>query len=72
MVIERIDLEKCTGCGVCAMVCPMDVIRIDEKSVKARIAYQADCMTCFNCEDECPAKAIHVSPKRAREAPLPW
>jgi NAD-dependent dihydropyrimidine dehydrogenase PreA subunit len=72
MVIERIDIEKCIGCGICVMVCPMDVIRIDEKSKKAQIVYQADCMTCFNCEDECPVKAIYVSPKRSREIPMPW
>ncbi|MFH1490690.1 MAG: 4Fe-4S binding protein [Pseudomonadota bacterium] len=28
-MIEKIDFEKCTGCGVCAEVCPLDTLRID-------------------------------------------
>ena len=28
-MIENIELEKCTGCGVCDAVCPADVIHME-------------------------------------------
>ena len=53
-------------------VCPMDVLRMDEKGEKAVITYPLDCMTCFNCELECDPNAIYVSPERAKDIVLPW
>ena len=29
MSIETIDLDRCTGCGMCVNTCPLDVIRLD-------------------------------------------
>ena len=60
-MISRIDPEKCTGCGICADRCPVDVIRQDSET-KAYIAYPEDCMTCFGCEIGCPEDAIFVHP----------
>lgn len=34
----------------------------------ARIAYTDDCMTCFNCEINCPSEAIYVHPFKERFA----
>ena len=34
----------------------------------ARIAYADDCMTCFNCEINCPSEAIYVHPFKERFA----
>lgn len=63
-MIETIDLEKCTGCGICIDRCPLDTLRLKESSNgwKAYVAYPDDCMTCFECEVECPTKAISVNP----------
>lgn len=61
-MIESIDHEKCTGCGVCVEVCALDTLRIDEISGKAVVAYPDDCMTCFECEISCPSHAINVHP----------
>ena len=28
-MIQNIDANKCTGCGICVEVCPLDTIRLD-------------------------------------------
>lgn len=35
---------------------------------KSRITYTDDCMTCFNCELNCPSGAIYVHPFKERFA----
>ena len=72
MGIRKIDKNLCTGCEICIEKCPMDVIRMDEDTSKAFIAYLSDCQFCFLCERECPEGAIYVSPDRERRIPLPW
>lgn len=73
-MIESLDEKKCTGCGICAEICVMDVFRMSTRvdilthpekrsparKTTARIAYPGDCMTCFNCELKCPTGAIKV------------
>lgn len=70
-MIERIDAEKCIGCGTCIASCSLDVLRLDENQ-KAAIMYREDCMTCYACERDCPEGAIYVGPERAGWVVLPW
>ena len=70
MPVKRIDRTKCTLCGNCALVCPLDVFQKMGRFVY--IAYPEDCMTCFLCEIECPAGAIYVSPERGMQKILPY
>lgn len=72
MSIERIDVDLCTGCGLCVDACPMDVIRMDEKGEKAVIKYPQDCMLCLYCESDCPVNAIYVSPVLTERPILSW
>ncbi|MBN1367175.1 MAG: 4Fe-4S binding protein [Dehalococcoidales bacterium] len=68
-MIDRIDNKLCNGCGICAHTCPMDVIRMDEKAKKAKIAYPNDCTSCAMCEKDCPKHAIYISPFEYRPYP---
>lgn len=63
-MIERLDQEKCNQCGFCMEFCPSDVFRRDAPTGRYDIAYPNDCQTCFNCELECPERAIRVGPWR--------
>jgi len=60
-MIERLDTDKCTGCGICVEVCPMDVLRTDANGTAA-IRYPSDCIACFRCELRCPNGCVEVAP----------
>jgi len=69
-MIQSIDPNKCTRCGQCVEVCPMDVLRSLGDVVY--IAFQNDCMTCFLCEEACAFGAIYVSPHRGHDVVFPF
>ena len=50
--------EKCTGCGMCAVVCPHGVLAMDNGL--ARIVDRDACMECSACSRNCPEEAIAV------------
>jgi len=49
-----IDEGKCTGCGSCAEVCPVEAIKVSDK---AKVD-EDTCIDCGTCVDECPEEAI--------------
>jgi ferredoxin len=49
----RVD-AKCTGCGICAQVCPVDNVKL----VEDRPVWQRHCETCLACYSWCPQAAI--------------
>ncbi len=47
----KVDQEKCTGCGVCAKVCKMQVNPVKN-------ANSLECIRCGLCKKSCPVHAI--------------
>lgn len=72
MPIMRIDENLCNGCETCVDDCPMDVIRMDEETNKARVVYPGDCMVCFQCEEACPEGAVELTVEPARLPAFPF
>ena len=56
-----IDVDLCDGCNICTTSCPVDVLRFDETTHKAYVAYPSDCHVCFLCVDDCPTGAVTVA-----------
>ncbi len=54
-----VNLEKCTGCGICVKFCPDNALKlVDMKGgKKIKIDYE-HCKGCLICVDECPFKAF--------------
>ena len=71
MAIERIDYEKCIGCGICVKAYNQDVIRMGPDK-KPYIKYVEDCQVCMYCEEDCPQQAIFVSPVKMNPILLSW
>ncbi len=62
MSLFTIDKAKCKGDGKCALVCPVQIIGMDEK---ARIPYPIDgaeelCINCGHCMAVCPPSALSL------------
>ena len=63
-----IDVEKCTGCGMCTMFCPMGALsrseetHPDENSLYLEFS-AANCVQCGLCIDVCTQKAITLDAK---------
>ena len=55
----KLDVNKCTGCQMCAIVCPHDVFTLENK--KSAIKNIDACMECGACELNCSAGAVTVN-----------
>ena len=53
-----IDTDKCESTGVCAMVCPEDII--DIRNSKPVVINQMACTSCWKCAESCISAAINI------------
>lgn len=62
----KVDADVCTSCGLCAKVCPMKNITMDEKGLPR---WNGNCAMCLGCIHHCPVRAIQygdITRKRGR------
>ena len=54
-VRPRADLEKCTGCGICAQSCPVAAIKMVDG---VPVTDYRLCINCLCCNESCPESAV--------------
>lgn len=72
--LPEVDLELCTGCGICVKECPRKIFALfplsdkvlalcknPEKGSAVRSACKVGCITCYVCEKKCPENAIKMT-----------
>ena len=55
-ILPQIDMQRCTGCGLCAQLCPTHAVEV--RGGRAEIVHPAACSFCDVCESYCPEGAI--------------
>ncbi len=53
--------DSCKGCGICAKVCPMDNITIEE----GRPVFGTNCISCLACTQNCPQNSIRMDKEKS-------
>ncbi len=56
-----VDTEKCSGCGICARICPGSALEVVDKKARMVVHELPQCMSCGDCMAICPEGAIKVA-----------
>jgi ferredoxin len=54
------DRTKCTGCAMCAKVCPSNIIEV-HKEQKYITVFVGHCIQCEQCCEACPTNCLSMS-----------
>jgi NAD-dependent dihydropyrimidine dehydrogenase PreA subunit len=60
VIVDEVKGIADKGCTVCVDVCPLDILRINDQTKKAYMAYD-ECWYCMPCEADCPTGAVTVN-----------
>jgi heterodisulfide reductase subunit A len=58
-LVSYVNKNKCSGCGVCQLICPFQAIEIDDKE-KVAVINEALCKGCGACVSSCICSAINI------------
>jgi NADH-quinone oxidoreductase subunit F len=58
MISYHIDYDRCSGCGACARICPVEAISGEKK--KPHVISQKICIRCGACLGACPSRFAAV------------
>jgi ferredoxin len=59
----KVDLLRCTGCGACTLICPVEVLTVED--MKCRVS--EGCISCGKCVDVCHWRAITLEDGKGKK-----
>ncbi len=59
-----VESERCSGCGMCEMVCSYNAVSVEEG---VAVVNELACRGCGKCAAVCPSKVIHLRRYRERQ-----
>ena len=59
MYVIVIDEQKCTACGECVKICPVEIYKLEGDSVS--VGNADECSGCQSCVSVCEPQAISIS-----------
>ena len=73
MTMILVDLNLCTRCGICSVVCPMAIVSpADDKTLPiVKDAVAGLCIQCGHCEVSCPSQALLLNVRPDEKVHLP-
>jgi Fe-S-cluster-containing hydrogenase component 2 len=66
--IRETDFDKCTGCGECADICPVEAVRMEDDIPVVDLDW---CIGCGVCVSKCPAEAAKIGLRPDKTGELP-
>jgi len=65
----QIDLDKCSGCGICLKACPFEIIEVKSRDEEGKhhprfkkfAVINEGCTLCGACVEACPLEAISIT-----------